>query len=661
MLAWFRCALGVLLLVSGVGRAVGQGENFQLSGYMEPPDYDRLLAAQPPGLSLKITLPKDHFYQGEIIEATLTYGNEGKEAREVTLNTIDRSGRAQDVRFFGRDEHGAAVDDPVGWIYLHGYMGGGAGWKTVSLHDGGTGSVTLTMNQWLRFDHPGTYTVYAVSTAVESAGARRLENDPIVSDKITLTITPLDPAEEKRIVDGAVAKIDEGYRLDDGVEPGDEKARKKAYAVEPELAKLRYLQSPLARAALRAGLDRIPRYALADGRWDVDAGLYGAPDRPAEAALILADVRAGRRKADENLAAVYTTLKTYPLTVAEHAAFQQGLTSEGVAAESKGTEARAAATAEIFAAAREASPKTGANEADLIWEAFLTNPFDPANRAPAATHQMEFSHEQKLRLLSMVQTELGIPVASEAHRLDPGEFLPVARQYVGDPAYNADALTILVKARPEEARDLIVRELKNPEHHYLKLHGHMDHTVQVALLALPRGPIPEMAQPLDSLLWNLPDLAIQMVERYGTPALLPDLLDVYGRSAEWGRDTEVAALRFWIRTDARAGLAGLRKALQDRSENSNYQDLLRGVFADGWVPEAQPVVLDALRDPSAEVARSAMSVLLAHGDAACAEPILKALDRLPPTERPRMAASLLGVERWTWSDEQKQDLEKLAR
>ena len=157
---WCKYVLVVFLLVLGLGRAAGQITTFELPDLETPPDYNKFLAEQPPGLRLTLTLPKDHFYQGEVIHATLTYTNTGKDVREVELNG---NGRADSVRFFGSDEHGTAVDDPIAWCStLHG------GATTIkSLHDGDSGSVTLTMNEWVRFDHPGTYTVFAISTAVQ--------------------------------------------------------------------------------------------------------------------------------------------------------------------------------------------------------------------------------------------------------------------------------------------------------------------------------------------------------------------------------------------------------------------------------------------------------------------------------------------------------------
>ncbi len=282
-------------------------------------DYDRLLAKRPPDLKLTLTLPKDHFYQGEIIEATLTYSNAGKNPYVVPLAPGDRSGRVQNVHFYGQDSHGIAVEDPIGWIYFEGFSGGGR----VAIKNLGTAANTLIMNQWLRFDHPGAYRVFAQTTNVRPGSENSINGEnslSLVSNKVALTITPLPPGQETQIVADALHKIEAGYRREDSpqlsADQNEENAHNRAYAAEPAIATLRFLQTPGARAALRSRLDQTPEYMIAGGHFEMDAALLGAPDRPAEAALILADVRAGRLKVDGSLASLYADLKAYPLALA---------------------------------------------------------------------------------------------------------------------------------------------------------------------------------------------------------------------------------------------------------------------------------------------------------------------------------------------------------
>ncbi len=138
-----------------------------------------------------------------------------------------------------------------------------------------------------------------------------------------------------------------------------------------------------------------------------------------------------------------------------------------VGSEEKWDQAKKNAQKEIFAAAREASAKTGVSELDLIWEAYLTNPYDPEYHAPVAAHQLELSRNQQLQLLSMLGMDASRPRLPSEKGDDPADFLPLVRLHLGAPDYNRDALIVLSYARPDEARDIAVKDLASPQPSYL--------------------------------------------------------------------------------------------------------------------------------------------------------------------------------------------------
>jgi len=472
-------ALVGIILVSGAILLKG---NFDLAGIMPNPDYNAILAQQPAGLGLAMTLPKDHFYQGEMIAATLTYSNTGKDSYSAWIAAGDRSGRIQDIRFFGQDEKGAAVEDPLGWIYMRGIFGGGRG-EYKELKDGSTATITLTINQWLRFDHPGTYTVFAEATNVRSDAPHAPNTDNsahLISNKATITITPLPPEQEKKIIDDAMLQIVAAYDRHDDPNLTDaaneENAHTKAYAAEPAIATLRFLQTPAARAALRSRLDKTPEYMRAGEHFEIEAALLGAPDRPAEAAHILEDVQAGRLKIDNSLIGLYAQLKSYPQFMEqitwERRTLTPADTPQKQAIDAAWEKAEKDAEKEILAAATQASSKTGVSNLDLIWSAFLMNPSDPEYRAPAVAHQLDFSPEKQHRLLSIIAAEAGAEFSFASHAAVKGrnpaiDFLPLVKLYLGAPEYNGDALIILGYLRPDEAKPLVVADLASPSPHYL--------------------------------------------------------------------------------------------------------------------------------------------------------------------------------------------------
>jgi len=445
------------------------------------PDYAKVRAAQPAGLSLELTLPKASFYQGEIIRGTLTYKNSGSVTWVAILAQGDRSGRVQDVRFFGADDQGREVEAPIEWVYRSGPMIGGGRIREASL---GTGTVTLIANQWLRFDHPGTYTIFAESAAVRSGGTpyKNESNAPLllVSNKVTVTITPLDPTQETRIVAEAAHAIDDGYQLANQIgrdaAVNDDRASRMVYAAEPAIATLRYLQTPAARAALRARLDKTPEIMLAGGHWEMIAALLGAPDRPAEAALILADVRAGRLSADSGLVGLYAQLKTYPLQIAALPPGQVITPEDGrhfADAESALNRARRQAQDELLDAAKQVTAATGQTNLDLLWTAFFTNPYDATYRKPLVAHQLDLSHDRQLQLLQWLSMSACSPHALPGEPDLASEFLPLVRLYLGPPAYSRQALMIFSYARPEEAHAIVNADMVLERPHYFNNDGNV--------------------------------------------------------------------------------------------------------------------------------------------------------------------------------------------
>lgn len=104
-----------------------------------------------------------------------------------------------------------------------------------------------------------------------------------------------------------------------------------------------------------------------------------------------------------------------------------------------------------------------------------------------------------------------------------------------------------------------------------------------------------------------------LTARYGSPALLPDVLRVYlPDEGRWACAIQNAALRFWLRCDPSEGARGLARALQDRKDTGCYHTVLADVLQKDWHDEALPVTLAALDDASGEVWLCAAEVLDRH-------------------------------------------------
>ncbi len=240
-------------------------------------DWQVIRNAEPPGLGLRVELPKTTFYQGEIIPATLVFTNTGP-LREIWTGTSDRSGRLPDMVFIATDEAGQRVADPLEWYRLRTFFsGGGADYAPL-----GEWRITLVANEWLRFDRPGRYTLFAASARpYETAGITKL-----VSDPVAITIAPLSQEDERRITTTAAREV----------ELHDQWAQE-------AITTLRHLGTPASRAALL-------RLVAEPGSFDALAAFYTAPDPEEAAKVVLRAVRRGKLPLNQSVEDLYTTLKT---------------------------------------------------------------------------------------------------------------------------------------------------------------------------------------------------------------------------------------------------------------------------------------------------------------------------------------------------------------
>lgn len=209
--------------------------------------WDTLRHEQPSGLSLELKLPRTNFFQGEMIPATLVFKNLSTNQYHLQTDISDRSGRCSDISFKAASESGQLVVDPLKRFQtLVPQIYGGLGFVFTNLKEW---TVTLPANQWLRFDSPGIYHIYASSTrpipgGVNATGFVYLHD--IVSDVMTIRITSLEPAQEQKIM----AEAKKGLL-------GDKDSRSRA------IETLRYLQTPAARRALIPLIPNNPEVYLA--------------------------------------------------------------------------------------------------------------------------------------------------------------------------------------------------------------------------------------------------------------------------------------------------------------------------------------------------------------------------------------------------------------
>ncbi len=589
-------------------------------------DWQAVRDQQPKGLGLRLELPKTTFFIGEVIDAKLTFTNESGDPYHMWIGTYDRSGRIRDIAFVATDQGGHLVEDPLRWYVQRAMIGGGLG----NFSELGKWEFTLPANQWLRFERPGTYEIFAHSVRVKPGDElaeyqRDLKPVPLVSDKVTVQIVPLSAEKEAEVVGRAARDLDGGEET-----------------VQRATQTLRYLDTTRARAALLPLLGSAQTYSVV-------MAFAAAADPQAEADVIYDAVAGGRHKLNRETVDLYVNLKTASIPPFDLMTSRQ--------------EAGREHAGRITQAAANAAGHKGVDY-NQTWLVALQR--DPGKENGA-----------RVELLK-VQDEL-TPEQAEAFlqgwdAWGGEDFLPLVRKAVQAPGFSFTALRILSKLRPEEARPCVIEDIQREKPRYLRPNA-VPRLANEPLLALPAGPIPELEPFFRKALAATKDeedlnLILPAIDRYGTAALLPEVISVYQpNEGQWACELQNAALRFWIRMDRPAGLDALARALDARKETGCYHTVLKEVLISHWGTDALPLVTKSLSDPDPQVVESAIKVLEMHAESEWLEPSHKAAERLSATSAKegdvffaarRIARHLLSSERWPLSKNQKDRMEAIV-
>ncbi len=558
----------------------------------ETVDWEAVRKAQPEGVTLTLKLQKATFYQGEIIPATLVFTNTSATPYYVTTHSNDRSGRLKDTSFYAFDETGTQLADPLAWLQRMFWVGGGMRSEQVL----GEWALTLTANQWLRFDQPGRYTLRVWNARVnpKSYATQREADIPLVSDPVAITITPLAAEEERQIIQTAMAQLEQG-------------------GTEAEVATetLRYLGTEASRGVLLA---RLPPegYSFADS-----APFYSVADPEREAARILSAVRSGKVPYTTALARLYQMLRVAPLYQMPRPEGDAAQAAFGARLYAK----EGGALKEINAAGLEASGGKGPVYREVLLTRLFAAGYDgKLARASLVGVQLKLSWQQAQRIITYWETH-----GSEA-------FLPLLRKFANAPYNEPKALQLLAALRPEEARPLIIADFPRSDRHYSKPNIG-DYQLHAAFLALPKAPIPKLEpyfreQLAGNLSKDAPFIA-SAIARYGTPALLPEVVRVYEeQAAKWPQDTAAGLFRYWLRQDPAPALEAFSQYMEEHP-SFNRGNLLKEVLLEEWHPWAIPLVVKALKSPDPYDVVAATAVLEAHFTAADGlEPATLALEQL---------------------------------
>lgn len=161
----------------------------------------------PPGVDFTIRFPDDRrvFQQGETIRIEMEFSSRLEQTYQLDTANYDRSGRLWIDSFFIDPEEGSV--DPLDEYFKYGpFIGGGLRGMPAL----GTEPMRLVceLNEWFRFDRPGSYRLFIVSDRpsrlLAEGGHKPL---PTTSNVIQFEIIPADPGWAEEQVQQAVGVL----------------------------------------------------------------------------------------------------------------------------------------------------------------------------------------------------------------------------------------------------------------------------------------------------------------------------------------------------------------------------------------------------------------------------------------------------------------------
>lgn len=558
--------------------------------------------AGPVSLTLRTASDRRQFRPGEVIPFELEFSSGVAGRYVVDGATYDRSGRLGIDEF--RIEPFDGVTDPFldHFAAQAGTIGGGI--RGMGTLGGEPFVIRLELNEWFRLDRPGTYRISIHSSRVTDE-MRRTSNAPAVvvpvdSNAMTIEILSADR-------DWEAAAIADALGILDG--PGGDSERRAG------CRRLRFLAN---EAAVEHMIRRFD-----DGQWGCDfeymAGLFGAPNRAhavqrLEERLVAPDQPVSARYLRTlALLSIYLrhpdlrpaqTRETVGRIVTGELSRRREMVDAAIedytavlmpALPAKEPRARAFSLAELLNM-RTGTLAAGSGLRNQVAEAFLDLPL--ARQQPLLEHQW---------------TQLRGPA-----------LVPALRRLAAAPRASASpvadlALRRLHELAPEEARPLILREIRDPRP------GATLETLGI----LPDRELPDVEEDLLAGLErgdNPDDLRARLLERYGpssSAAASRALAMVDGRIPGMACRPQAALVAYFLRADPPSGGRLLERVLAARAGTGCYQTVLADVANLRMTGAVERLALEHLDDPESAVVRSAAGTLGRHGSPA-ARPALRA-------------------------------------
>ena len=519
----------------------------------------------PVTLTLRLADGHRAFRPGEIIPIELEFDSAVPKRFSVDGAMYDRSGRLTIDEF--TIDRMDDVSDPM--LDYFGSIGGsiGGGIRGIGVLGEKPFTVRLELNEWFRFDQPGTYTLSVRTRRVSDESITPPAAVPVESNTISFEILPRNAAWESAALDTARRIVD--------AKPGD---------ARNGCRMMRFLGTDA------AAIEMVRRYGADANRgceFDFMAGLFSAANREAVVRAMEEALRAADRPMTDSYVRTLSVLSVY-------------LRNPGLRpAQTRETKGRMPAGGEL-------SRRPDLTDAAMsAYRDMMPKKIDPAVRL------LELPPDRQASLLEYEWQTIAGPA-----------MVPALRRLLDAPPTDSPsvpdlALRRLAQLSPAEARPLILREIRNPRRG----------ATLTTLGILPEAELPDLD---DALAANFEartsEIHAALVQRYATGKIASRILasagDVIGRMA---CAQQASVLAYFLRVDEATGTTLLDRAMASR-ETGCWRSL-GTIAALRMTPAIQARAIADLDNPDPDVVIGAIQTLGRHGSAAALEPLRAAFQR----------------------------------
>lgn len=474
--------------------------------------------------------------------------------------------------------------------------------------------ITLTLNDWFRFDRPGTVRFFIRSAHFLGYTSRSPRQ---TSNVLTVTVTARDPAFERTRARAIAAE------LADASTP-----------IERRRAALRELRQLASEEALPVLAPLLKPDMDYQAREVVLGAMVAVPDRRAAVEALQRELLRPGRPVDGKIVRNLASLRVLAELGVPHG--QAEARHLALIAEIGRRRARVldAAPGRLEAAFRDDLRQGGAHEGFFYTGAL-------------AAVARDFPREVTSAFLSLDPMRQRHLLRHSWRRFDAAVFRPLLRRVYtapadGDAALGDIALLRLHALAPAEARSLARAEMRRE-------------VPRVSVSTLAR--IPTVVDGSLESRWRRTleasageealTAAAARLERFGTPSSASGVAHAWQRRwRELPLDASASALAFLARVDSPAALGAMRTALAgtaiDRGDDKTWEGLLLRAGRQRWFPELEDVAIGALSHADPVVRRDARELLSDRGSLRARAALeARLLARLPP--EPQLAVQSVHV------------------